>query len=274
MRGAGGVKGLGGVRGFVHLVGAGPGDPELITVRGRRLLANANAVVHDRLAGTALLELVPSDALRIDVGKTGYRHAIPQAEINAILVRLARRGLDVVRLKGGDPFVFGRGGEEAEALGAAGIDYDVVPGVSSGIAGPALAGIPVTHRGLARSVTFVTGHEDARAGGPPIDWAAIARLDTVVVFMGGRTASSVAARLIAGGRPGTTPAAVVLEASFDSQETRFSDLGSLAADGPGEIGSRPALLVIGDVVALGARAAAAAAAAAGAGSADLVGIAS
>jgi uroporphyrinogen III methyltransferase/synthase len=239
------------VIGTVHLVGAGPGDPELITVKGRRLLAAAEAVVHDRLIGTALLELIPPDALRIDVGKTGYRHAIRQPEINAILVRLARRGLDVVRLKGGDPFVFGRGGEEAKALRAAGIPFEVVPGITAGIAGPALAGIPITHRGLARSVAFVTGHEDRAGGGPIVDWDALARIDTVVVFMGGRTAPAVARRLLANGRQADTPAAVVIEASLDGEEVRFTDLGTLADDGPGELGDRPALLVIGDVVRLG-----------------------
>jgi uroporphyrin-III C-methyltransferase len=239
--------------GRVHLVGAGPGDPELITVRGRRLLEAADAVVHDRLVGSGLLDLIPAGTLRIDVGKTGYRHAVAQREINATLVRLARAGLEVVRLKGGDPFVFGRGGEEAEALRAAGIPFDVVPGITAGIAGPAAAGIPVTQRGVARSVAFVTGHEDTAAGGPPIDWSSLAGIDTLVVYMAGRTAAVVARSLLAAGRAPETPAALVLDASLPSQEVRFTELGSLAAAGTGPTGGRAALLVIGEVVALAPR---------------------
>jgi uroporphyrinogen III methyltransferase/synthase len=236
--------------GIVHLVGAGPGDPELITVRGRRLLESADAVVHDRLVGRAVLELIPAGTLRIDVGKAGYGHAVPQSEINAMLVRLARAGLVVVRLKGGDPFVFGRGGEEAVAVRAAGISFEVVPGVTAGLAGPAFAGIPVTHRGVARSVAFVTGHEDTASGGPPVDWEALARVDTLVVFMAGRTAAAVAARLLAAGRRPDTPAALVIEASLPSQEVRRCDLASLAAAGGGSTDGRAALLVVGPAVAL------------------------
>jgi uroporphyrinogen III methyltransferase/synthase len=239
--------------GRVHLVGAGPGDPELITVRGRRLLEAADAVVHDRLVGPGLLELIPAGALRIDVGKAGYRHAVAQPEINATLIRLARAGLEVVRLKGGDPFVFGRGGEEAEALRAGGIPFDVVPGITAGIAGPAAAGIPVTQRGVARSVAFVTGHEDTSSGGPPIDWSSLARIDTLVVYMAGRTAAVVARSLLAAGRAPETPAGLVLDASLPSQEVRLTELGSLAADGIGPTDGRAALLVIGEVVALAPR---------------------
>ncbi len=242
--------GVTGAVGRVWLVGAGPGDPELITVKGRRLLATADAVVHDRLVGAALLDLVPSGTLRIDVGKAGHGDAVPQRETNALLVRLARAGLSVVRLKGGDPFIFGRGGEEAIALRAAGIPFEIVPGVSAGLAGPAYAGIPVTHRGLARSVAFVTGHEDPAAGGPSIDWAAVGHLDTVVVFMAGRTAPEIAARLLAAGRAPETAAALVLDASLASQEVRLTDLATLAERGAGETAGRPALLVVGAVVAL------------------------
>jgi uroporphyrin-III C-methyltransferase len=239
--------------GRVHLVGAGPGDPELITVRGRRLLEAADAVVHDRLVGPGLLELIPAGALRIDVGKAGYRHAVAQPEINATLIRLATAGLEVVRLKGGDPFVFGRGGEEAEALSAAGIPFDVVPGITAGIAGPAAAGIPVTQRGVARSVAFVTGHEDPAAGGPPIDWSSLAGIDTLVVYMAGRTVAVVARSLIAAGRVPETPAALVLDASLPSQEVRLTELGRLADAGAGPTDGRAALVVIGDVVRLAPR---------------------
>jgi len=239
--------------GRVHLVGAGPGDPELITVRGRRLLDAADVVVHDRLVGPGLLELIPTGALRIDVGKAGYRHAVAQPEINATLIRLARAGFEVVRLKGGDPFVFGRGGEEAEALRAAGVPFDVVPGITAGVAGPAAAGIPVTHRGVARSVAFVTGHEDTSAGGPPIDWSSLARIDTLVVYMAGRTAAVVTRSLIAAGRAPETPAALVLDASLPSQEVRLAQLRWLADAGAGPTDDRAALLVIGEVVGLAPR---------------------
>jgi uroporphyrinogen III methyltransferase/synthase len=236
--------------GRVYLVGAGPGDPELITVRGRRLLEAADAVVHDRLVGPELLKLIPAGALRLDVGKSAYGHAVGQPEINATLIRLAQAGLDVVRLKGGDPFVFGRGGEEAATLRAAGIPFEVVPGITAGIAGPAYAGIPVTHRGVARSVAFVTGHEDTASGGPPIDWSSLARIDTVVVFMASRTAANVAGALVAAGRAPETPAALVLDASLPSQAVLVTDLGRMVGDGAGPIDGHVSILVIGDVVGL------------------------
>ncbi len=239
--------------GRVRLVGAGPGAPDLITVRGRRLLETADAVVHDRLVGRGLLELIPAGTLRVDVGKAGYGHAVSQPEINATLIRLARAGLDVVRLKGGDPFVFGRGGEEAAALREAGIPFEIVPGVTAGVAGPAFAGIPVTQRGVARSVAFVTGHEDTTSGGPPIDWSSLARIDTVVVYMASRTAATVARALVAAGRAPETPAALVVEASLPSQEVHLTDLAGLVRDAAGPSDGRVALLVVGDVVGLAPR---------------------
>lgn len=238
------------VGGRVWLIGAGPGDPQLITVTGQRLIAAADAVVHDRLVHPELLALADPRAQVIDVGKTGHGPAFPQREINALLVRLARDGLSVVRLKGGDPFVFGRGGEEALALSAAGVPFEVVPGVTAGVAGPACAGIPITHRGIARTVAFVTGHEDGDAGGPPTDWTAVARLDTAVVFMAGRTAQETAACLIRAGRPGGTPAAVVVDASLATQEVRLTDLAALARSGAPPCDGRPVLLVVGSAVAL------------------------
>jgi len=242
--------------GRVWLVGAGPGDPDLITVKGRRLIEQADAVVHDRLVGTGVLGLIPDGVLRIDVGKTGYGEATPQAEIHAVLVRLARDGLDVVRLKGGDPFVFGRGGEEVEALRDAGIPWQVVPGVTAGVAGPALVGIPVTHRGLARGVAFVTATaaSDAADGIPDreTDWSALAGVDTLVVYMAGRLAGSVARRLLDAGRSPTTPSALLVDASLPTQEVRVSDLGTLAGGGSRPVlpPSRTTLLVVGEVVAL------------------------
>ncbi len=233
--------------GVVHLVGAGPGDPELITVRGARLLAAADAVVHDRLVSPELLAFARPGTLRIDAGKIGYGRSVPQAMTSELLVRLARAGLTVVRLKGGDPFVFGRGGEEALALRAAGVPFTIVPGVTSGTAGPAYAGIPVTHRGRSRSVAFVTG-SSARAD--PVDFAALAAIDTLVVYMAGRTARDVAAGLLNAGRPTDTPVAVVVDATLPSQEVRLTDLAAIAASGVPGIDGRPALLVVGEVVAL------------------------
>jgi len=241
------------VSGIVHLVGAGPGDPELLTRKGARLLAEADAVVHDRLVDPALLELARPEALRVDAGKEGWAASAPQERTSELLVRLARAGLRVVRLKGGDPFVFGRGGEEALALQRAGVPFEIVPGVSAGIAGPAYAGIPVTHRGLARSVAFVTATSaddapDATLGAT--DWSVLAGVDTLVVFMGGRSAANVARRLVRAGRPPSTPVAVVLAATRADQETRLMDLAVLAADGPGPLDGRPTLIVVGEVVAL------------------------
>ncbi len=246
--------------GLVSLVGAGPGDPELLTLKAARRLAEADAVVHDRLVDRRILALARPGTTLHDAGKRGHGEAVEQAETTELLVRLARAGQRVVRLKGGDPFVFGRGGEEASALAAAGIPFEIVPGVTAGIAGPAYAGIPVTDRRFSRSVAFVTGHElgfetggqtpRAGAGGPDVDWTAIASIDTVVVFMAGRTASRIAQGLLAAGRPGATPVAVIRAATTDRQETSLLDLATLARIGIGEMDERPALLVVGDVVGL------------------------
>ena len=238
--------------GIVHLVGAGPGDPELLTVRARRLLDEADVVVHDRLIASALLDTIPPGVRLIAVGKAGGGISTPQKEIHQLLIRLARDGANVVRLKGGDPFVFGRGGEEALALHAAGIDFEIVPGVSAGFAGPAAAAIPVTHRGVARSVAFVTGETDPGAGGRPVDWAAIAAIDTVVVFMAGRSAATVADRLIVAGRDPSTPAAVLVDATLPGQTALWLDLKTLRLRGAGPTHSRPTMLVVGDVVGIGA----------------------
>src|SRR5437660_2540100 len=171
--------------GSVALVGAGPGDPGLITVRGLALLRGADVVVYDRLGAGALMRFVRPDAKRVYVGKQPRQHTKTQAEITRILIREARAGRSVVRLKGGDPFVFGRGGEEAEALAAAGIPFEVVPGVSSAVAVPAYAGIPVTHRGVASSFAVVTGHEDEAKDEAAVDWARLATaVDTLVILMG------------------------------------------------------------------------------------------
>src|SRR5262249_17602920 len=186
--------------GTVALVGAGPGDPGLMTVRGLELLRRAHVVVYDRLVHPGLLEEAPR-ARRIFAGKESGHHALPQERINALLIMHARRGRRVVRLKGGDPFVFGRGGEEAEALARAGIPFEVVPGVSSAVAVPAYAGIPLTHRGVASSFAVVTGHEEAGKPESSVDWARLARsVDTLVILMGLKSLSRIARELIAHGR--------------------------------------------------------------------------
>ena len=240
--------------GIVYLVGAGPGDPGLITVRGRELLASCDAIVFDALANPVLLP--PPDAAgrpeRHFHGKRGgSTGSARQEEINAVLVALGRAGKRVVRLKGGDPFVFGRGSEEAEALREAGVPFEIVPGVTAGIAAPAYAGIPVTHRGIATSVTFVTGHEDPAQGEGRTDWAALARTGgTIVLYMGVKTLPRIAAALAAGGMSLDTPAAAVQWGTHPSQRTLVATLGTLAerADAAG-IGS-PVITVIGPVVTL------------------------
>ena len=231
--------------GFVSLVGAGPGDVELLTLKALRRLREADLVLYDALVETDLLELAPK-ARRFFVGKRAGRHSIDQEGINALMVRAAKRGERVVRLKCGDPFVLGRGGEEALALEAAGVAYEVVPGVSSAIAAPALAGIPITHRGLSTGFAVLSGHAES-AFGATVDSLAPNAL-TVVVLMGLRTRAQIAERLIARGWISTTPAAIVLGASH---EGRARWLGTLADLGAAPIDSELAgVIVIGAVVEL------------------------
>jgi uroporphyrinogen III methyltransferase/synthase len=231
----------------VYLVGAGPGDPGLLTVRGAELLARADVVVHDRLSSPALLDLAPPAAERIDVGKAPGRVAMNQEDINQLLVERGRSGATVIRLKGGDPFVFGRGGEEAEALIAAGVPFEVVPGVTSAIAAPAYAGIPVTHRGLSTHVTFVTGHEDPAKGTSDTDWAALARAGgTLVVLMGAGRVAEVARLLIDGGRAPDTPVAAVRWGTHPQQRTIRATLATIGS----EAVEAPSAIVVGPVAAL------------------------
>ncbi|MEC8999723.1 MAG: uroporphyrinogen-III C-methyltransferase [Actinomycetota bacterium] len=230
----------------VHLVGAGPGDPELLTLRALRLLETADAVIHDRLVDSRILDLAAPWAERIDVGKRPGGPADAQSRIHDVLLNAACRHDVVVRLKGGDPFVFGRGGEEAEALRTAGVDVDVVPGITSAVAGPAAAGIPVTMRGHASGFTVVTGHEDPAAS-RHLDWDALARLGTtLVVLMGASRAGAIAARLLAAGMDPDTPVAAVQSASTDAQRTLRATLVELD-DHPVDA---PAVLVIGTVAGL------------------------
>jgi uroporphyrin-III C-methyltransferase len=234
--------------GVVHLVGAGPGDPDLLTVKALRLLQTADVVVHDRLAPQAILDLASPQARLIDVGKRKSRHTLPQDDINSLLVALAREGLMVVRLKGGDPFVFGRGGEELEFCRAAGVETHVVPGVTAGLAAAASAGVALTHRGLAQAVTFVTGHA-ASGQAPDLDWVALASANqTVVVYMGLSTAPAIAARLIAAGRAPSTPVLAVQDASRADERRVLTTLRELPAALAGLDG--PALLIIGEVAGL------------------------
>lgn len=236
--------------GVVHLVGAGPGDPGLLTVRGRALLERCDAVVYDALANPALLADIRAE--RFDVGKRGgSTESARQDAINDLLVRLARDGKQVVRLKGGDPFVFGRGSEEAEALAAAGIRFEVVPGVTAGIAAPAYAGIPITHRGLSTSVTFVTGHEDPEKGAPGVDWSALARAGgTLVLYMGLKTLPHIVGELLRSGVSPDTPAAAVRWGTYPRQETVTATLHTLV-DRVREAGlGAPVITIIGAVVSL------------------------
>jgi uroporphyrinogen III methyltransferase/synthase len=230
----------------VYLVGAGPGDPGLLTVRGHQLLRLAEVVIHDRLSESSLLDLAPPRAERISVGKSPRGPSTPQDEINRLLIEHGRAGRLVVRLKGGDPFVFARGGEEALALAAAGVPFEVVPGISSAIAAPAYAGVPVTHRGMSTSFTVVTGHEDPWAA-TDTDWAAVARVGgTIVVLMGVATRGAIAERLIGGGLAPDTPVAAV---TWGTRPQQRSVRTTLAALGETAIES-PAVLVIGAVAAL------------------------
>ncbi len=238
--------------GSVALVGAGPGDPGLITVRGRRLLRRADVVVYDRLVHPHLLGLAPPRAQRVFVGKAGGHHLLEQEAINDLLVLHARRGRRVVRLKGGDPFVFGRGGEEAEALAAAGIPFEVVPGVTSAVAAPAWAGIPVTHRDLASSFAVVTGHESAHR--PRVDWARLAgAVDTLVILMGLAALPRIARELVAAGRSPSTPATVVRGGTTIDQVIVAGTLANIAERAEAARLEPPAVVVVGEVAALGDR---------------------
>ncbi len=232
-------------RGTVHLVGAGPGDPELLTLRAARLLAMADVVVHDALADSEVLALAPAHVERIDVGKRPGR-PVPQELINDLLVQLSARHRCVVRLKGGDPFLFGRGGEEALALQAAGVPFEVVPGITSAIAAPAAAGVPVTQRGVSASVTIVTGHR--REGDEDeTDWTALARVGgTIVVLMGVSERAAIARKLIGGGLSLDTPVVAVRFGTRPEQEVARTTLGALG-DTPIEA---PAAIVIGAVAGL------------------------
>ncbi|TAJ70811.1 MAG: uroporphyrinogen-III C-methyltransferase [Phenylobacterium sp.] len=234
--------------GQVWLVGAGPGDPELLTIKALKVLQAAQVVVHDGLVSDEILDLAPAGARRISVAKRKSRHSYSQDEINRMLVAFALEGLNVVRLKGGDPFIFGRGGEELEACRDAGVDCHVAPGVTAALAASASAGAPLTHRGSAQAVTFVTGHA-AKGGEPDLDWDHLAKANqTVVIYMGLSMATPIAARLMAAGRAGSTPALIVENASRADERRVVTTLAGLAEAAATLNG--PALLIVGEAMAL------------------------
>ncbi|MGQ0578011.1 MAG: siroheme synthase CysG [Betaproteobacteria bacterium] len=235
--------------GEVYLVGAGPGNPDLLTFRALRLMQKADVVVYDHLVGEGIIDLVRRDARLIYAGKASNNHALPQEEINVLLIRLAREGKCVVRLKGGDPFVFGRGGEELEALADAGIAFEVVPGITAACGVSSYAGIPLTHRDHAQSVTFVTGH--LKDGSVDLDWEALARPhQTVVIYMGVGALAQICEQLVAHGMAPTLPAAVVERGTTSGQRVVTATVGTLAQEATRAAVAPPALAIIGEVVSL------------------------
>jgi uroporphyrin-III C-methyltransferase len=243
-----GAPGVARDAGVVWLVGAGPGDPDLLTIKALKVLQAADVVIHDGLVSDEILDLAPARARRISVAKRKSHHSYAQGEINRMLTALALEGLTVVRLKGGDPFIFGRGGEELEACREAGVECRIVPGVTSALAAAADAGAPLTHRGLAQAVTFVTGHAAAGAE-PDLDWAGLARPNhTVVIYMGLSTAAGIAGRLMGAGRDGATPALIVENASRADERRITTTLAGLADAAASVAG--PALLIVGEAMAL------------------------
>ncbi len=236
--------------GRATLVGAGPGNPDLITLRAVKAIQSADAILYDALIDPAILDLAPAAARRVDVGKRCGRHSMKQAAINRLIVTLARDGAHVVRLKGGDPFVFGRGGEELDSLRAAGVPVEVVPGVTAACAAAASLQIPLTHRDTARSLHFVTGHgSDGQV--PAHDWTALAASGgTIAAYMASRTFGAMSASLMAAGMPAATPAVVVENASRPNEAHLFATLGTLGELLAGRPAGGPALVLIGQVVAL------------------------
>ncbi|MDX2272683.1 MAG: uroporphyrinogen-III C-methyltransferase [Cyanobacteriota bacterium] len=240
--------------GKVYLVGAGPGDPGLLTVKGKTLLGHADVVIYDALVSQPILDLIPAGAERIYAGKTTGMHTLPQPAITELLIHKAQTAAVVVRLKGGDPFVFGRGGEEMLALVEAGIAVEVVPGISAGIAASAYAGIPLTHRDYSSSVMFVTGHEAVGKYRPDLNWQAMATAaETLVIYMGIHHLREIASQLMAGGKPAATPVAIIRWATTPQQTVILTRLEDLAAHYPQlELGP-PAIVVVGAVVDLSSR---------------------
>jgi uroporphyrin-III C-methyltransferase/precorrin-2 dehydrogenase/sirohydrochlorin ferrochelatase len=236
-------------RGAVYLVGAGPGDPELLTLRAYRLMQTADVALYDHLVSKDVLDLLPAATRRVYVGKERDRHTMPQEAINELLVRLAKEGLRVLRLKGGDPFIFGRGGEEIDTLAAQGVRFEVVPGITAALGVASYAGIPLTHRDCAQACLFVTGH--LKDGSMDLDWPALARpRQTVVVYMGLLGLPVLCAGLVAHGLPADTPAAVVQQGTTREQRVVTGTLRTLAGQVADAMLTPPTLIIIGDVVRL------------------------
>lgn len=241
------------VHGKVFLVGAGPGDPKLLTIKALELIQNAKNIVYDRLISNEILALIPKNAEKIYVGKESGRHAVPQDKITELLVKMALEGKDVVRLKGGDPFIFGRGGEEAESLAENDIEFEIIPGVSSSVVAPMYAGIPLTHRDYASSVAIVTGHQ-AGDGQRKIEWAKIVNsVDTVVILMGIESLPTLVDKLIIGGIDSSKPVAIIENGSLNQQRTITGTINSIVNDAKKADIKPPAVIVIGEVVKLGGK---------------------
>ncbi len=239
------------VHGKVYLVGAGPGNPKLLTLRAAELLEKADIVIYDRLVGPSILKLAPKTAKKVYVGKRSGKHEVPQDKINELIINAASQGKVVVRLKGGDPFLFGRGGEEAEVLVKNGIAFEMVPGVTSAIATPEYAGIPLTHRDYASAVAIVTGH---RAGdsGKPIKWDRLSSaVDTIVVLMGMESLEVIVKKLMGGGLDPNKPVAIVEQGTTKSQRTIIGKLNTIVEEAAKSNVKPPAVIVIGEVAELG-----------------------
>jgi uroporphyrin-III C-methyltransferase len=239
------------VRGKVYLVGAGPGEPKLLTLKAAEVLSKADIVIYDRLVGKAILKLAPKTARKIYVGKQSGKHVVSQDKINELLVSAVRKRRTVVRLKGGDPFLFGRGGEEAEALVEKNVDFEMVPGVTSAIATPEYAGIPLTHRDYASAVAIVTGH---RAGdsGKPVNWGKLASaVDTIVILMGMESLEAIVKKLKDGGLEPNKPVAIVEQGTTKTQRTFIGKLSTIVAEAKKNNAKPPAVIVVGEVAELG-----------------------
>ncbi len=244
-------RNMSGNYGKVYLVGSGPGDPELLTLKARRLIDSAEVIIYDQLPGKAILDSMPASAEKIDVGKCAGNHTMNQTEINKVLVQKAKEGKMVVRLKGGDPYVFGRGGEEAEVLVAEGIEFEVVPGITSAISVPAYAGIPVTHRESTSMVTFITGHEDTTKPESWLDWETLAKFGgTIVILMGVKMLNRNVEELMKHGKDPDTPVAIIERGTRADQRVTVGTLANIAELAKARKVKAPAITVIGDVVKL------------------------
>lgn len=237
--------------GKVYLVGSGPGDPELLTMKARRLIDTADVVIYDQLPGKAILDSIPQNTEKIDAGKFAGDHRLSQWETNELIIKKAKEGMMVVRLKGGDPYMFGRGGEEAEVLVKAGIEFEVVPGITSAIAAPAYAGIPVTHRDYASMVTFITGHEDPTKDETALDWETLAKFDgTIVIFMGVKMLGHNTGELLKFGKDPKTPVALIECGTRPEQRVTIGTLETITDIAKEQGVKAPAITLIGDVVKL------------------------